>query len=375
MSKLMLTLVMLATPFMTSLAQDTATSTASNFNVAGDVYTFDIWARQTNVPPPVLRVGTSSFYLYYNTSGLATPTLTNVNSKYTGTGTVDDYDTMKVAIVAGRIAVTITFTGNNTGAGQALSTSLPDGERICTVNLVITDPSQTASLSWDQVNSAITTSNNVFVDNSFVGSDNSPLPITLASFTATVQGSGLRVNVDWSTVSEIKNYGYYVQRQDPGASAFADVPGSFTPGHGTTTEQYSYQFVDSTLTAPGQYAYRLKQQDLDGSLHYSASVTVNVTTTSVAADVAPPEFHLFQNYPNPFNPATEIRFSVATTSRTTLQVYNLLGQAVATLFDGVAESGRYYRMKFNGSNLASGLYICRIESGKNVDVKKMFLVK
>ncbi|MCB0313295.1 MAG: T9SS type A sorting domain-containing protein, partial [Calditrichaeota bacterium] len=66
---------------------------------------------------------------------------------------------------------------------------------------------------------------------------------------------------------------------------------------------------------------------------------------------------LSQNYPNPFNPSTEIRFTVAKTYRTTLEVYNLMGQKVMTLFDEVAQAGHEYHVRFTGSNLASGVYI------------------
>jgi len=61
-----------------------------------------------------------------------------------------------------------------------------------------------------------------------------------------------------------------------------------------------------------------------------------------------------QNYPNPFNPETEIAFAVESTGKATLRVYNLLGQEVATLFDGLADPGRYYRVRFGGVGLPSG---------------------
>ncbi|HXG01551.1 MAG TPA: T9SS type A sorting domain-containing protein, partial [Bacteroidota bacterium] len=71
----------------------------------------------------------------------------------------------------------------------------------------------------------------------------------------------------------------------------------------------------------------------------------------------------------------EIKFSVEQTGRAKLEVHNTLGQKVATLFDGVAEAGRFYRVQFNGSGLASGVYLYRLESGKHHDLKKLILVK
>ena len=84
---------------------------------------------------------------------------------------------------------------------------------------------------------------------------------------------------------------------------------------------------------------------------------------------------MLQNYPNPFNPSTEIKFSVEKTSWTTLHLYNILGQSIATLFDDIAEAGKYHRVKVDGTNLASGLYVYKLQSGVKTQVKKMLLLK
>jgi hypothetical protein len=94
-----------------------------------------------------------------------------------------------------------------------------------------------------------------------------------------------------------------------------------------------------------------------------------------AGPATPHGFTLGQNYPNPFNPSTEIKFSVETVGRTTLEVSNIIGQKVATLFDDVAEPGRYYKVRFGGANLASGVYLYRLRSGKRSELKKLLLLK
>jgi hypothetical protein len=86
-------------------------------------------------------------------------------------------------------------------------------------------------------------------------------------------------------------------------------------------------------------------------------------------------FSLLGNYPNPFNPSTRIRFSVSQNVRTTLKVYNLLGQAVATLYDGEAASGRVYEVDFSGIGHSSGLYFVRLESAGKSQTHKMILAK
>ena len=88
----------------------------------------------------------------------------------------------------------------------------------------------------------------------------------------------------------------------------------------------------------------------------------------------PKEFSLSQNYPNPFNPSTNIKYSVPARNHVSLRVYNMLGQAVATLFDGVQEAGNY-ETTFDAANLSSGVYIYKLESGDVSLSKKLILIK
>lgn len=91
-------------------------------------------------------------------------------------------------------------------------------------------------------------------------------------------------------------------------------------------------------------------------------------------DEMPEDFFLGQNYPNPFNPMTEIRYRIPGVSHTSLKVFDLLGQEVATLFEGVRERGNY-EATFDGGNLASGIYFCRLQSGPFVETKKLILLR
>lgn len=88
----------------------------------------------------------------------------------------------------------------------------------------------------------------------------------------------------------------------------------------------------------------------------------------------PEEFRLDQNYPNPFNPATKISFNLGKAGFTTLSVYNILGQKVATLAAGQMDVG-FHEVDFNVTNLGTGVYFYRLVSGSNVDVKKMMVLK
>ena len=90
---------------------------------------------------------------------------------------------------------------------------------------------------------------------------------------------------------------------------------------------------------------------------------------------APVVFRLFQNYPNPFNPSTTLKFTVEKQAVTTLDVFDILGRHVATLFDERAEPGQFYSIRFDGTGLASGEYFIRLRSGNRVDMKKIMLLK
>ncbi len=88
----------------------------------------------------------------------------------------------------------------------------------------------------------------------------------------------------------------------------------------------------------------------------------------------PRNYNLSQNYPNPFNPTTEINFSIPKSGLTSLEVYNLLGQKVATLVNKQLAAGSY-KYKFDGSNLASGVYFYKLQANDYAKVKKMMLMK
>jgi hypothetical protein len=210
-------------------------------------------------------------------------------------------------------------------------------------------------------------------------SESGALAIQLAAFTVRPNPAGKGILLEWSTISEENNYGFYVERSKENDSAFADVPNSFVAGHGTTLEKEQYSFVDSTVTGLGKYYYCLRQVDLDGKTHTTAPVMVDVSVLSVI-ERAPIEFRVYQNYPNPFNPTTIICFTVDKAEWAKAAVYNILGQEVERLFDGIAEPGRYYRFDFppsggNGSQLSSGIYFYRVATSNHVVVKKMLLLR
>jgi hypothetical protein len=200
------------------------------------------------------------------------------------------------------------------------------------------------------------------------------VPIQLASLTAAIEQNSQNVLVRWSTISEVNNYGFYVQRRNGNEPSFKDIENSFTTGNGTTLEPQSYSFNDNTIVTPAIYHYRLRQLDNDGLEHFTISVSINFSILAVTESV-PLEFRLYQNYPNPFNPATKLKFSLEKSGYTTLKVYNILGQVVANLFESNAEAGKLYIVNFNASasgGLTSGVYFYRLETRSVSDQYKSF---
>ncbi|MBM2841147.1 MAG: hemagluttinin repeat-containing protein, partial [Bacteroidetes bacterium] len=228
-----------------------------------------------------------------------------------------------------------------------------------------------ATITWNVPFSFITDDAGNDVTAGITFTNPGPLPITLSSFTATIVNQG-RVRLDWTTISEINNYGFEVQKSSENQNSYQVIPNSFIPGNGTTNEPHSYSFTDNTASS-GRWFYRLKQIDLDGTIHFTDGIQVDVLT-SVTEKPLPKEFALDQNYPNPFNPTTRIEYAVPRESHVRLVIYNLLGQQVATLVDEVKSAG-YYTVSFSATEFSSGLYFYKMNAGNISFLKKMMLVK
>jgi hypothetical protein len=180
------------------------------------------------------------------------------------------------------------------------------------------------------------------------------------------------VRLAWMTVSETNNYGFEVQKKSAGEADFATVSNGFVPGHGTTIQPQQYEFTDVQVRA-GQNWYRLKQIDLDGAIHCTDPILVDATT-GVEVDSRPMVFSLSQNYPNPFNPTTTIQYSLPKVSYVSLKVYNLLGQEVMTLVNGIQEAGSK-SVTLDASAFPSGTYLYRLAAGSFTQTQKLMLVK
>jgi GH35 family endo-1,4-beta-xylanase len=105
-----------------------------------------------------------------------------------------------------------------------------------------------------------------------------------------------------------------------------------------------------------------------------SGLTTTVSGVGSHESDVPMKFALFQNYPNPFNPTTAISYQLSAISVVKLEVIDALGRVVATIADGEQSAG-FHVATWNGQNLPSGIYLCRIVAGENVASRKMLLMK
>lgn len=143
-----------------------------------------------------------------------------------------------------------------------------------------------------------------------------------------------------------------------------------------------YFLADSgnTEAGTGSYATQLTNQPYTvsrGGISTFGSFGVgSFTITSVnETESVPIEFKLYPNYPNPFNPSTKIEFTVVKKGMTSLKIYNILGQEVATLFSADAQPGKKYSAEFNAGSLSSGVYFSVLQSSGQRQIQKMVLMK
>ncbi|MGE5860105.1 MAG: YCF48-related protein [Ignavibacteria bacterium] len=215
------------------------------------------------------------------------------------------------------------------------------------------------SLNFKSYNVGWTVGNNGIILKYHPNPIDPPVPVELYSFEALNQDG--EIMLSWITATEINNKGFEIERNS--ADEWMNI--GFVQGKGTTTLSQSYSFSDKNII-PGNYFYRLKQINYDGSFEYSKTLNVRITPQF--------SFKLEQNYPNPFNPSTTINFSVQKNVLVSLIVYDALGSEVATLVNEEKPAGDYL-VNFNASGISSGTYFFVLKAGDFINAKKMLLIK
>ncbi|HAS81051.1 MAG: hypothetical protein UR25_C0005G0035 [Candidatus Nomurabacteria bacterium GW2011_GWE1_32_28] len=194
----------------------------------------------------------------------------------------------------------------------------------------------------------------------FCSGEPAALPVELIFFSAFVDENFVELN--WKTATEVNNYGFEVERKtlDSGWETIG-----FVEGHGNSNSPKEYLFFDADVTN-GVYSYRLKQIDNNGKFEYSSILEVIIKI--------PINFVFSQNYPNPFNPETVISYQLPIDDFVNLKIYDIVGREVSELVNEEKKAG-IYQIRFDGSNLSSGVYFYRITTGDFSKIKKMILIK
>jgi hypothetical protein len=146
---------------------------------------------------------------------------------------------------------------------------------------------------------------------------------------------------------------------------FGSVPGG-------TTREMEMTF-DPAILRDGNYYVNVIIRNNSATPESTLPVTLSVNLTGDIPAAVPVAYALHQNYPNPFNARTTFRYSLAQTGRVSLRIYNLLGQEVATVADGVQTTG-HHTASPDLNDLPSGVYVYRLESGSFHDARKMVLI-
>lgn len=258
---------------------------------------------------------------------------------------------------------TVTYTGPD-GSSNTVGNDTYDlwaGTSLVFNDIAVTTASQ---LMTDLKFAFTAGTGSIIMDNFLIyGSIDGSLPVELSSFTSKVEGN--KVELDWSTATEVNDYGFEIQRSAIGSRHSAWEKIGFIQGSGNSNSPKNYSFTDEPMGGK-EFQYRLKQIDFNGAFEYSEITTAVLENVSM--------FKLDQNFPNPFNPTTKISYTVPVKTHVKLRVYDLLAQVVAELANSSHEPG-HYEVTFDGSNLPSGAYFYKLEAGDFIEVKKLLLIK
>ena len=307
----------------------------------------------------------------------------NTASGNVATTAGDDITAISISVAASAVTITLT-TANGTQGMNTTDQITISNIQVQAIDGNITPSAGNITRSSANAGNAVITGITEDVTNfgSLSMDPLSPMPVELISFTASPFGGDVKLN--WSTATEVNNYGFEVQRSVAGAGWEAT---GFVQGHGNSNSTKEYEFVDDLSTLPEYQKfdvleYRLKQIDTDGTFEfYGLTATVDLmTVTDIENEVLPVKFELYQNYPNPFNPSTKIRFELKEQADVVLTVYNVLGEEISVLLNDYLAAG-LHDVEFNANNLSSGIYYYQLQvntqdSESNFsDFRKMMLLK
>jgi len=188
----------------------------------------------------------------------------------------------------------------------------------------------------------------------------------------------------WAVVLEEEDHfdQYWLDEDGDGETEYrlAFGPPDYDPGNGATRPlQDDWVEITGGLMENQHFGPMIVVYEINGLFWRSPGDTTGLTIAYESVGETPPiakpqTIGMVSAYPNPFNPTTTIQFTIMELSAVEIEVYNMLGEKVATLEDNYMQAGIYTR-EFDGSGLASGLYLVRLQAGTQSEVARVLLAK
>ncbi len=241
---------------------------------------------------------------------------------------------------------------------------------VCGVGLFQVDGPGTVTLKIMNT----TSTNNITIEKSMVGfsqiryvESDTPLPISLNSFNVEQQNNAVKLN--WQTASEVENLGYKIYRKE-NEGMFEEISSyaynDALRGQGTTTDMHDYEFIDTDVESGKEYTYLLS----DVSYHMEEVRHIDYLRTIYL----PEGIKVDAAFPNPFNPQCTIPYTLDINEHVRIDLLDISGKVIRTLVSKDHIPGNY-NVHINEPSLGSGVYLVRVQSGAQVEVQKIMMLK
>jgi hypothetical protein len=370
----------------------------------GDAITYSALS-DTNAVTTSISASTLTLTPKANWNGVATITA------YASDGTHKDSTTFKLTVTpvndiaaiadvtidedkSAEVALTTTFTGTTTFTAVSVSDSVTASISASTLTL-------TPNANWNGVaNITAYASNSTFKDSTTFTLTVNPIPDLPGEFTWTNSTSEIdSITITSSNMSFEWNIGWDKSIDPDGEDVTYKIFNTNPPFNMVPVDLFELSFTQTTIDFPYEtfilrwpstlqmvnrltYKYNVYAYSGNDSTEITGSRVLvvkregDLNTESIEL---PNSFVLHPNYPNPFNPQTQIRFEMPYAGKIDLSIYNLLGVKIKTLYSGQKPSG-VFTFKWDAKNdnnqlVSGGVYIYKLQSEKDVQMRKMILLK
>jgi hypothetical protein len=327
-----------------------------------------LWIKNNGTAQEGSDIPESGIILYYEDASVSM----TYDGTETNSHTLDDYNNNSTS-------------SDELWGDDRIDIVIPSGGLMC--HLVVTDLvdgfNAAHTVNFALVEDGMNLTNGlVRIDETVSGGGDAPLPVSLSSFSAELNGDP---TIRWTTQSESNNAYWNVYRsisQNLGQASWLNAD-EMIEGAGTTAEPTDYVFIDlygveETFT----YYYWIECVDNAGETDIYGPVSLFIPEGIVnnGTPAAPSDYGLKQNFPNPFNPDTRISFALEDDGPAQITIYNLKGNKIRTIFDEIVEADMVQSAYWdgtdeNGKTVATGVYLYRLRTNSTSYTKRMLLMK